>query len=88
MIFVKVIDSKNGRFLRRAGPRVVLVVSRKIRSMMLKLAVIQAVAIPQEMMQKRSWESEVSALDAYGSQNRISARINPVVIKAVFINAM
>ena len=47
----------------RAGPSEVLVVSKKIRSMILKLDVIQAEDIPQEIMQ-RSCKSVVSLLEA------------------------
>ena len=86
-IFTRVIDTKHGRFLRRAGPSEVFVVSKKIRSKILKLDVIQAVAIPQEMIQTRTWKSEVSPLEAYGSQNKIRDRRKPVIAKEAFITA-
>ena len=64
-----------------------MVVSKKISSMILKLDVMQAVAIPQVIIQARSCKSVVLPLDPYGSQNKIRARRKPDVNKEMFITA-
>ena len=73
--------------MRLAGPSEVFVVSTKIKSMMLKLEVIHALAIPQEITQNKTCESRELLLDTYGFHNRTTERRNPATAKAESITA-
>ena len=73
--------------MRLAGPSEVFAVSPKNKSMMLKLEVIHAVAIPEEIAQNKTCESGGLLLDTYGSHNRTMGRRNPATAEAESITA-